>query len=171
MSLRNYVAPCAGGQMQDMEAAGPSYQRVARDLSRQIAEGKIAVGQPIPSTKRLMESYDASSTVVRHAVTQLREAGVLVGYPGKGVYVQATPEQAEATQREAGEPLAEQVGRLKAELHELTERVDGFTAVDAGEVAALRGEVGELRAHLMDLCAQMGLPSPSERAGQTRRAV
>lgn len=99
---------------------GPSYQRVADDIRARIRSGEYQVGQPIPSTARLMDMHQVSSTVVRHAVEQLRADGVLVGHSGKAVYVQAMPGNA------AGAPdgaaltgLTQSVGRIEANLIDL----------------------------------------------------
>ena len=75
---------------------GPSYQLVADDLRSKISSGELQVGDLIPSTVKLMEQYGVSSTVVRHAVAQLRTDGILEGHPGKGVYVKALPADADS---------------------------------------------------------------------------
>ena len=103
---------------------GPSYQLVADDIRTRIRSGEYEIGQPIPSTAKLMEMHQVSSTVVRHAVEQLRAGGILVGHSGKGVYVQAMPD--EAPDRDGGHAaaqemasLTESVGRVEANLIEL----------------------------------------------------
>ena len=116
------------------ETIGPAYQRVADDLRSKISSGELKVGEPIPSTTKLMEEYDVSSTVVRRAVADLRAAGILVGHSGKAVYVKAKPEQV-AEERVTLEELS-------ARLNDLAERV------------------GLLQAHLMDLYARLGQPYP-----------
>lgn len=72
--------------------ARPMYRRLADDLRGQITRGDLPVGGELPSTSRLMETYGVSITVVRAAVRELRSEGVVVGQPGKGVYVQRVPE-------------------------------------------------------------------------------
>ncbi len=68
----------------------PAYQQVADDLRRRIAEAELPVGSAIPSTTKLAKAYGVSITVVRAAVAQLRADGLVVGQPGKGVFVRAT---------------------------------------------------------------------------------
>lgn len=116
--------------------SGPAWRAVADDLRDQIAAGKLALGEAIPSTPQLMDAYGVSSTVVRHAVTQLRNEGLLVGHAGKGVYVTATPEQ---TQAAAADQAA-----LAAQLEEL------------------RGMVARLEVNLMHLYDRLGQPYPHD---------
>jgi DNA-binding GntR family transcriptional regulator len=96
---------------------GPSYQLVADDICAQITSGRLAVGKPIPSTRELMARYKVSSTVARHAVEVLKDAGVLDGHPGKGVYVKALPEQA-AAERADAQALAKEVAEFRDEVDE-----------------------------------------------------
>ena len=70
---------------------GPAYRLVADDLRRKIAAGELPLGSAIPSTAQLGELYGVSTTVVRAAVAQLRDEGLVVGHPGKGVFVSSTP--------------------------------------------------------------------------------
>ena len=132
----------------------PAYQQVAEDLRQRIASGEFPVGSAIPSTSKLASAYAVSITVVRAAVTQLRADGLLIGQPGKGVFVRSTPE-ALAQRTATVDDLAKQVGELRAELHRVeSSRRDEL----AGELAALREDVGLIRAHLVDLYGQLGKP-------------
>jgi len=86
----------------------PAYLRVADDLRDRITNGEIPLGNPIPSTAELMSLYDVSSTVARAAVNELRIEGVVIGQPGKGVFVRRLPEPS------TGEPQAGLMGELAA---------------------------------------------------------
>lgn len=118
---------------------GPSYRHVADDIKERITAAEFPVGQPIPSTARLMEHYGVSSTVVRRAVAELQAEGIVIGHSGKAVFVRARPSDAEAERTD--------VGRL------------------AAEVAELRAVVGRLEANLMDLYGRSGYEYPHEEAG------
>jgi len=111
----------------------PAYQQIAVDLRQKIAAGEFAVGSAIPSTAQLTRSYGVSSTVVRAAVGQLRADGLLLGQPGKAVYVRSTP-GAMANERTSIEDLAMQV----AELRELC-------AAESARREQLEAEVAQLR--------------------------
>ena len=110
-------------------AGGPAYQRVADDLRRRIALAEFPVGAAIPSTAKLGSTYGVSVTVVRAAVAQLRADGLVTGYPGKGVFVSATPD-AVAERIATVEGLASQVEELRA------------------DIAGLQAQVSRLYAHL-----------------------
>ncbi|GAA3172214.1 GntR family transcriptional regulator [Nonomuraea roseoviolacea] len=119
------------------------YLQIVNDLRSQIASGALRVGDPIPSTTELKERYGYSVTVVRKAVEVLRNEGLVIGQPGKAVYVQATPEAIEA-ERTSVEDLAEQV-------------------------ADLRTQVAELRGTVEQLYTRLGHQYPNDDAGQPAR--
>src|ERR1022692_4171854 len=136
----------------------PAYQQVAVDLRRRISSEEFPVGAAIPSTAKLTNAYGVSSTVVRAAVAQLRADGLLVGQPGKGVFVRATPE-AVAERTATIEDLSEQVEELRAELGRIeSSRRDEV----AGELSELRQLVRLIQTHLIDLYAQLGRPYPGD---------
>ncbi|NES13197.1 winged helix-turn-helix transcriptional regulator [Micromonospora sp. PPF5-17] len=68
-------------------------RELINDLLRRIEEGEFLPGSQIPSTQQLSDHYDVSVSTIHRAVATLREQGVLVGRPGRGVFV------AEPTQR------------------------------------------------------------------------
>lgn len=103
------------------ERMGPSYQLVAGKLRSRITAGELAVGDPIPSTRKLQEQYQQSETVIRRAVRELQEAGILIGHPGKGVYVQALPDVADSERGDL-RTLGKQVAGLEEQVADLRER-------------------------------------------------
>ena len=132
---------------------GPEYLRVADDLRSRIASGDLPVGSAIPSTAKLCQGYGVSITVVRAAVAQLREAGLVVGHAGKGVFVSATP--ADISERTVSvDELARQVGALRAELGRVG------SARNGEELAELREQVRLLQTQVADLYRQLGRPYP-----------
>jgi DNA-binding GntR family transcriptional regulator len=139
----------------------PAYQQIADDLRRKIAEGEIPVGSAIPSTAELTRTYRVSTTVIRAAVAQLRADGLLVGQPGKGVYVRSTPEAA-AERAATIEDLSQQVEQLRAEVRKAeSARRDEVTA----ELGALLESVALIRSRLVDLYGQLGKPYPDDGLG------
>ena len=69
----------------------PKYLQLADELRRKIVDGTYAVGSELPSTAQLTATYDVSTTVVRGAMRELRGEGLIVGQPGKEVYVTGVP--------------------------------------------------------------------------------
>ncbi|RLP89615.1 GntR family transcriptional regulator [Micromonospora sp. BL4] len=57
------------------------------DLLRRIKVGEFPPGSQIPSTQELSDHYDVSVSTIHRAVATLRGEGVLVGRPGRGVFV------------------------------------------------------------------------------------
>lgn len=98
----------------------PKYLEVAADLRAAITAGTYAVGGELPSTARLTEQYSVSTTVVRAAVRELRSEGLVVGQPGKAVFVRAAPDAAEPTVEQRLDELSKFVG---GELANLRDRV------------------------------------------------
>ncbi|HUY50583.1 MAG TPA: GntR family transcriptional regulator [Streptosporangiaceae bacterium] len=146
---------------------GPAYRRVADDLRRKIASGELPLGSAIPSTAQLSEIYGVSTTVVRAAVAQLRGDGLVVGHPGKGVFVSSTPD-ALAERTTTVDDLAAQLAGLRTEL----DQVVSARADDAAELAALREQVSVLRSLIADLSARLGTspgsPLPPDAQGGGR---
>lgn len=130
------------------------YMKVANELRSQIASGTLAVGDPIPSTKQLEQRHGVSTTVVRAAVSMLRNEGLLQGQPGKAVYVIAKPEDVQA-EKDTVEDLARQVAELRNEVRRLAQLVPSSGGRD------LAAEVAELRALVEQLYNRLGHPLPS----------
>ncbi|MFI6321558.1 winged helix-turn-helix domain-containing protein [Nonomuraea sp. NPDC050556] len=94
----------------------PGYLQIADDLREQIRGGSLAPGDPLPSTARLSEQYDASLSVVKMAVGLLRNEGLVIGQQGRGVYVRNL-DQAPAAD------LASEVTELRTAVRDLSERL------------------------------------------------
>jgi GntR family transcriptional regulator len=62
-------------------------------LLRKIRDGAYPPGSQLPSGRALAAEYDVSQSTISRAVATLRKQGVLVGRPGRGVFV------AESTRR------------------------------------------------------------------------
>ena len=143
------------GQVID-PVGGPAYRLVADDLRRKIAAGELPLGSAIPSTAQLSDLYGVSITVVRAAVALLRGDGLVVGHPGKGVFVSSTPD-ALAERATTVDDLAAQLAGLRADL----DQVVSARADDAAGLAALREQVSALQAQVADLSARLGASSGS----------
>ena len=92
-----------------------------------------------------------SITSVRRAVEQLQKDGILIGHPGKGVFVKALPDDADRGRADLG-AIAEQVAGL-------SERVQGYDD--------LRAKVNLLEAVVMNLCTRLNVEYPHGGARDT----
>lgn len=144
----------------------PAYQQIADSLRNDIASGRLPVGQAVGSTVQLMQQYGVSSTVVRKAVEQLRAEGLVVGHPGKGVFVRATPaETAEESATLAG--VAADLAEVRKEIAALAgEARDSKVEVLSQSVTELKRQVASLQAHLVELYARVGQPYPHNVAAE-----
>lgn len=61
--------------------------RVAAKLAEEISSGRLAVGERLPTETQLVEQLGVSRTVVREAVTLLRNSGLVESRQGVGVFV------------------------------------------------------------------------------------
>jgi GntR family transcriptional regulator len=64
-----------------------TYRQVADDLAARIERGEYQPGHAIPSYRELAELYSVSISTASRAVALLRDRGVVVGHPGRGVFV------------------------------------------------------------------------------------
>ncbi|WP_433539088.1 winged helix-turn-helix domain-containing protein [Micromonospora sp. CA-249363] len=56
-------------------------------LMGKIEDGTYPPGSQLPSGRALADAYDVSQSTISRAVARLRKQGVLVGRPGRGVFV------------------------------------------------------------------------------------
>ncbi|MFJ2629005.1 winged helix-turn-helix domain-containing protein [Streptomyces sp. NPDC087532] len=152
-----------GGRSVAHEVGQPEYRRVMNALRRGIADEKLKVGMPIPSTDKLIEEHGVSKTVIRRAVDELKAEGLLEGRPGKGVYVRARPTDLQVEHQSVLE-LAQGLEAVQAQIRVLQSvDVEILNKVNE-ELRKLRGIVAMLQAQLMNLYARVGQPYPRDAA-------
>lgn len=76
--------------MTNLPAYGRLYEKVSRDLERQIARGDYAVGTRLPAERQLAQDFNVSRPTVREAIIALEVDGLVEVRKGSGVYVTAT---------------------------------------------------------------------------------
>lgn len=130
----------------------PAYRQVAHDIRSKIADGTYPVGEAIPATKRLISLYQVSITVIRAAIRDLQNEGVLIGQPGKGVYVRRMPTAHEPT------PLPDTYTRvvaLEATVADLSAQISRHFAPD---LADIRRQLAIMQDQIAELTRLMGTP-------------
>jgi len=71
----------------EREGAAPLYVQLADVIKRNITEGRLAPGAPIPSETQLMKAYDVSRITVRNALLRLEYSGEIFKVHGRGSFV------------------------------------------------------------------------------------
>lgn len=132
--------------LSDSRTAGQPVERfsaaeaVFKDLLAQIQEGRLAVGEKLPSEAALAQGYGVSRSVIREALRSCAALGLTVSRTGKGTFV--------VSQRVA-EDLA--LGAYSArDLHEARPHIE----VPAAGLAARRRTEEDVR-FLQDVVAAM----------------
>jgi GntR family transcriptional regulator, transcriptional repressor for pyruvate dehydrogenase complex len=132
--------------LSDSRTAGQPVERfsaaeaVFKDLLAQIREGRLAVGEKLPSEAALAQGYGVSRSVIREALRSCATLGLTVSRTGKGTFV--------VSQRVA-EDLA--LGAYSArDLHEARPHIE----VPAAGLAARRRTEEDVR-FLQDVVAAM----------------
>jgi DNA-binding GntR family transcriptional regulator len=64
-----------------------TYINIVTDIADRAASGEYPPGYELPSYRQLADEYKVGISTVSRAIALLRERGVVVGIPGKGVYV------------------------------------------------------------------------------------
>ena len=65
----------------------PKHRQIFDALSRDIASGRYASGQKLPSEAALVKRFHVSRITVGRAVSDLRERGLVERFAGSGTYV------------------------------------------------------------------------------------
>lgn len=76
----------------DRMSEEPAYRQLAAELKRLIAEGKLPVDDVtgkmrVPSIHDLIRDTGLAQNTIRNAIAVLREEGIVVRVPGRGVFV------------------------------------------------------------------------------------
>ena len=70
-----------------MPSAPAEYRRIADELTTKIKSGELVPGTKLPSTSELGDQFGVSVATVYRAVSLLHDRDLVVGQPGRGVYV------------------------------------------------------------------------------------
>jgi GntR family transcriptional regulator len=83
----------------DDETDPRAYIRLAAELRKDIAAGKLKPGKPTPSITTLSQQYGHARQTCAKALRLLVDEGLLTRYPGLGYYVagSAKPDNPERT--------------------------------------------------------------------------
>jgi DNA-binding GntR family transcriptional regulator len=127
------------------------YRQIADDLRRRIEAGEYPVGTQLPTKTELAAQHGAAVGTVDDALGVLRKLNLVETRHGAGTFVlRERPGKSEE------EELGEQVAQLRADLAEMT------TRVDAMQDSSLREIVSRIEANLIDLYGKTGFDYPED---------
>ncbi|PWU59456.1 GntR family transcriptional regulator [Micromonospora globispora] len=64
-----------------------SYTDIAADITAKITAGEYESGAKLPSYSQLADLYSVSFSTAARAVALLRDRGIVIGAPGRGIFV------------------------------------------------------------------------------------
>lgn len=71
----------------DRSSRTPPWRQIADSLRAQIEDGTIPPGGRLPSTVELEAEWEVARETIRKAVNSLKEAGIVEGVQGMGIFV------------------------------------------------------------------------------------
>lgn len=77
--------------MRDNSGKTPIWQAIANALRSDLAEGKYAPGDKLPTEAALADRFGVNRHTVRHGISALTQEGLIRTRRGSGAYVAATP--------------------------------------------------------------------------------
>jgi GntR family transcriptional regulator len=83
VSSRLLIAPLSA-------SGGPLYLQIIERLNREISEGRLEAGAPLPSFRRLAEELLVSVITVKRAYEELERDGIIYRRQGLGTFVSET---------------------------------------------------------------------------------
>lgn len=101
------------------------YEAIRDDLRAEIKKGTYAVGDQIPTKQDLMKQYGASLNTVTHAITDLKDEGLVEPRQGRGTYVTKPPSR---KPRPGYETMAKAMGVMSEMLEDMSRRLEVLEA-------------------------------------------
>lgn len=127
----------------------PPYLKIADAIRQTIGDGTYRPGDQLPTIEQLADTYGVAKNTVSRALDQLKREGRVESWQGRGTTVLEPP------------PAQPDLADLRAAVDQLAERVDKG-GVTREEFEALKREVGEIDAQVIDLYARLGYPNPRQ---------
>jgi GntR family transcriptional regulator len=101
-----------------LSAAGPGtlYQQIIDGLKREVSEGRLRPGSPLPSFRGLAEELMVSVITVKRAYEELERAGIIFRRQGLGTFVaEAAADRSRDAKTERARELLRQAVREATE--------------------------------------------------------
>ena len=65
----------------------PLYEQIAATIKARVAAGVLKPGEQLPTTREMAAEFEVGETTMKMALRRLRWDGVVVGQPGKAIYI------------------------------------------------------------------------------------
>lgn len=101
----------------DPDDPRPPFRQIADTLREAIESGELAPGEQLPSLLSLSGEYGVSMGTVKSALSELRDAGLIVTRQGKGSYVRTHRDEP------ANSAGVDVIDQLRQELAEVRDRL------------------------------------------------
>ena len=127
------------GESLDPQDPMPLYYQLELNLRRQIEEGLLLPGSPLPSETYLAHDYNVSRITVRRALDRLEEDGLITCRQGKRTKVSPryTPSDPDKTNKPDFRGFEDELRRL--ELHPVAEVLEATAGFPTKLVSNLLG--------------------------------
>ena len=113
-------------------SAQPRYLEIAGDLRARIDSGELPPGAQLPTKAALMASYTVALNTVERAIEELRRAGYVETFQGKGMYARTPPvPQASAEYAAISERISAIEARLDGRIDDLDAKIEGLEPPEA----------------------------------------
>lgn len=97
-------------------AQGPLYLQIVNALKREVSEGRLAGGTPLPSFRGLAEELLVSVITVKRAYEELEREGIIYRRQGLGTFVsEIAPDRSREVKTERARALFREGAREAAE--------------------------------------------------------
>lgn len=118
-----------GQRQQPVENTGePAYLQVARIIGADIEAGVLRPGDQLRSINQMCDDFHVSASVIKAAMSVLRNQNLIIGMQGKGTFV-TRPEDRDQ------QPAEAELGHLAAELSQIRQALrdvgDRLAAIEA----------------------------------------
>ncbi|MFB9833807.1 GntR family transcriptional regulator [Actinoallomurus acaciae] len=100
------------------------YVRIADELRQDIASGRYAVGEPLPSVAELAARFGVAKMTISNAVAALRDEGLVQTRQGSPSVVLTTPAEAD----EGVQGPSEEFQIISAQLQEMRDAIKNLSA-------------------------------------------
>jgi GntR family transcriptional regulator, arabinose operon transcriptional repressor len=88
------------------------YVKIKNDIEQGIQTGKYPADFQLPTENEIARRYDVSRITVSKAMSELKEAGIVIRYPGRGTYISKNAADILSSLNEAGNHVRKMEPRI-----------------------------------------------------------